>query len=113
MISSVDESRDKDLKRMLEYTITDACDWTKHIASTTALASYTQSGEESCPTFLRKQCVAKMAKGDWLKTELVDTSRKIREFVHDQVLPDREYIEDIDRQTWIDHHFSTSNSLSC
>ena len=113
MISNVAASQNKDLKRMLEKNVLDACDWAKHIASTTAFASYTQGSGESCSAFLRKQCVAKRAKGTWLKSRLLDSYRDVRDFVHDHVLPSGEYVVNANRVTWINHYFPAPNSLTC
>ena len=113
MISNVTESQNKDLKRMLEKYVLDVCDWTKHIANTTAFANYTQGGEESCPSFLRKQCVASRAKGDWLKDKMYDSYVYFRNFIHDYVLPSTEYVYNSIRVTWINHYFPAPNSLTC
>lgn len=117
MISNVAESQNKDLKRMLEKYVLDACDWTKHIASTTTLANHAQGGvaEESCPSFLRKHCVAaSWAKGDWLEHRTLDSYMFLKKFIHGHVLPSWEYVVNADRLTRINHYFSApNNTLAC
>ena len=79
MLNAVDESKGKDLRKILEQITVDACNWTKLIVNTTNSATFSQSGEENCLGFLRKQCVAQHAKEGWLKSKLESSKNNIRQ----------------------------------
>ena len=83
MLSAVNESKGKDLHQILERIVVDGCNWTKIIVSTTDSANLSQSGEESCPEFLRKQCVAQHAKEGWLRSKLESSKNSIRQYGQD------------------------------
>ena len=81
MLSAVNESRGRDLHQILKQIVVDACNWTKMIVNITDSASFSQSGEESCPGFLRKHCVAERAKEGWLESRLRSSENNIRHFI--------------------------------
>ena len=81
MINTVNESKGRDLHQILEKIVVDACNWTKMIVNITDSASFSQSGQESCPGFLRKHCVAERAKEGWLESKLRSSGNNIRHFI--------------------------------
>ena len=96
-LNAVDESKGKDLHQILEQIVVEACNWTKLIVNTTDSASFSPDGEESCPDFLRKQCVAERAKEGWLESRLINSGNNIRHFIEVSGIA-------IDEQTaWTNH----------
>ena len=103
------ESRYQGLKRMLNQSIEDTCDWIDYIATEyPQFANVTRNGEV-CSAFLRKLCISESFKEGWLAIKVDTTYYETFTFIKSQVSSDNS-VTNLNATKWKVDNFGDSIS---